>query len=395
MYRVGFGDCFLLSFPVASMLEHVLIDCGVHPQGNIGTLKQVVDNIAAETGGKLALIIATHAHQDHVSGFAAHAQVFQTFDIRQVWLPWIENPADPLGARTNQQRRTLTEMVRSHLAARPPAADEAPAVAAAVSNLSDVEAGLQVLRAGFGGAVVKYVDADFQVDNAAGITGLSAHVLWPARDERFTRRMNVDDGQRLVRQAANGDVEPANGLEPFHKKWQVKASANRYYAAITTRDRNLLADAAWRAQGLAFGLDRAANDCSVVVHFTFGSRKLLFPGDAPAKRWLSGLPMAEARQLMAELSFYKVPHHGSSNAVGGTAADLVPGAGCVAMVSTQVEPWATIPLPQLMQALAGGCRALVRSDSLPIDGAPVGPPLAELPPGFKQGAFWFDYFLPV
>jgi hypothetical protein len=242
---------------------------------------------------------------------------------------------------------------------------------------------------------VKYVDAEFHVDTAAGIPGLSARVLWPARDDRFTRRMNLDDGQRLVRQAANGNVEPANGLEPFHTKWQVNASSNPYYAAITTRDRNLLADAAWRAQGLAFGLDRAANDCSVVVQFTFGRRTLLFPGDAPAPHWLSGLPLVEGRQLMAELSFYKVPHHGSSYAVGGAVADLVPGAGCVAMVSTQVEPWATIPLPQLMQALAGGCRAFVRSDSLPIDGAPVGPPLAQLPPGFEQGETWFDYFLPV
>ena len=49
MYRVGFGDCFLLSLPVTGGMEHILIDCGVHARGNIGTLGDAVHDIAQET----------------------------------------------------------------------------------------------------------------------------------------------------------------------------------------------------------------------------------------------------------------------------------------------------------------------------------------------------------
>ena len=33
MYNVGFGDCFLLSFPAPDRPRKVLIDCGVHAAG--------------------------------------------------------------------------------------------------------------------------------------------------------------------------------------------------------------------------------------------------------------------------------------------------------------------------------------------------------------------------
>ena len=75
MYRVGFGDCFLLSLPVARETRHILIDCGVHSQGDIHSLKDVVANIASVTSHKLAVVIATHAHQDHLAGFATPVRV--------------------------------------------------------------------------------------------------------------------------------------------------------------------------------------------------------------------------------------------------------------------------------------------------------------------------------
>jgi hypothetical protein len=46
MYRVGLGDCFLVTFPARNGPAHVLVDCGVHARGDIGTLGQIVQNIA-------------------------------------------------------------------------------------------------------------------------------------------------------------------------------------------------------------------------------------------------------------------------------------------------------------------------------------------------------------
>src|SRR5687767_1559523 len=71
-YRHGLGDCHLLSFtkPDAS-LYHVLIDCGVvNRTKNPGPLMTAVaQDIAKVSGGVLDLVIATHQHTDHLSGF--------------------------------------------------------------------------------------------------------------------------------------------------------------------------------------------------------------------------------------------------------------------------------------------------------------------------------------
>jgi glyoxylase-like metal-dependent hydrolase (beta-lactamase superfamily II) len=80
MYRVGFGDCFLVTFP-GRRPAHVLVDCGVHVAGDINTLKLAVDDIAEVTGGKLALLVATHAHEDHIAGYAPRGS-FQEFPDR-------------------------------------------------------------------------------------------------------------------------------------------------------------------------------------------------------------------------------------------------------------------------------------------------------------------------
>ena len=97
MYRVGFGDCFLLSLPVADAganddtHRHVLIDCGVHFKGDLKMMDRAVDHIAATTKRKLAIVIATHSHQDHISGFS---NKFSSFEIGEVWMPWCEDVRD-------------------------------------------------------------------------------------------------------------------------------------------------------------------------------------------------------------------------------------------------------------------------------------------------------------
>ena len=49
MYRVGFGDFFLLTVPTKSAgPQHILIDCGVHA-GNIGSMPDCVADLIAVT----------------------------------------------------------------------------------------------------------------------------------------------------------------------------------------------------------------------------------------------------------------------------------------------------------------------------------------------------------
>ena len=99
MYRVGFGDFFLVTVPTDDGPRHILIDCGVTPgktkKGDIGTIKDAVAHMAAETGKKLSLIIVTHRHQDHIIGFSRSAEIFQDFEVEAVWMSVWETEYDP------------------------------------------------------------------------------------------------------------------------------------------------------------------------------------------------------------------------------------------------------------------------------------------------------------
>ena len=133
MYRVGFGDCFLLTLPVAGGgVKHILIDCGVHPGGDTGVMEKVVADIAKETERKLALVIVTHNHKDHVSGFGKCLADWKKFDVDHVWLPWTENPADPDAVELRQKQLAVAAAVERHLAVSPAAASKAAAQAVLV-----------------------------------------------------------------------------------------------------------------------------------------------------------------------------------------------------------------------------------------------------------------------
>src|SRR5688500_15609873 len=95
MYRVGFGDSFLLSFPLGSDHRHVLVDCGAHVKGTLGNLEKIAQNIGDVTDNRLAAVVATHRHQDHIWGFERGRDTFRKMAIDEVWLPWVEEVGNP------------------------------------------------------------------------------------------------------------------------------------------------------------------------------------------------------------------------------------------------------------------------------------------------------------
>src|SRR5271166_5636786 len=80
MYRIGFGDFFLMTVPGKNGDAHILIDCGVHA-ANINTIGECVQDMAQVTGKNLALVILTHYHADHMSGFATCYNDFTQFSV--------------------------------------------------------------------------------------------------------------------------------------------------------------------------------------------------------------------------------------------------------------------------------------------------------------------------
>ncbi len=389
MYRVGFGDCFLVSIPAREGMEHILVDCGVHPRGDLRQIPAIVQHIFDETGGKLALVIATHAHQDHISGFATSQDLFRKFQVREVWLPWTEDPKNAVALELKAKQQHAAALVEQHFAAAPPPREVRQALDAILMNLKSNDSALTFLKAGMNGGEVRYISAKTEArQDVAGVTGLAVQFLGPPQDEKFLAQMDPPLDQRFLRATASGDIEADNELLPFGRQWTVTAEATEYYAAITERDKNLLAVAATGAEGLAFALDNVLNNTSVVALFRYGGQTMLFPGDAQYGSWASWVG-SEAGAALAGVGFYKVAHHGSFNATPKGALEKMPLKGFSAMASTQTTPWASIPLPALMEAVAERSSGLVRSDSLTKKA------LSKVPKGFKAGEFWVDCFLPV
>lgn len=109
MYRQGLGDCFLLSFPKGGGEHvHVMIDCGVV----LGTsepgvvMTKVAEDVKTETKGKVDVLVITHEHWDHLSGFDENQAraVFREIEFGALWLAWTEEEGNSVADRLREER---------------------------------------------------------------------------------------------------------------------------------------------------------------------------------------------------------------------------------------------------------------------------------------------------
>jgi hypothetical protein len=116
MYRHGFGDCFLLSFfHDMTRVFSMLVDCGIklNTRSDDVPIEDVIDDLKQTlkpaAGGKpvIDVLVATHEHWDHVGFFhpTDSPNFFGSFDIRQTWLAWTENPEDDEAGTINSRLR--------------------------------------------------------------------------------------------------------------------------------------------------------------------------------------------------------------------------------------------------------------------------------------------------
>jgi len=98
MYQVGFGDCFLLSFEYAGAAEparHMLIDFGSRRLAAGLDLPGIATEIDAVTGGGPDVVVLSHRHQDHMSGFGGSGTeaVVSRWQPRLVVRSWMRREA--------------------------------------------------------------------------------------------------------------------------------------------------------------------------------------------------------------------------------------------------------------------------------------------------------------
>jgi hypothetical protein len=117
MYGQGFGDCFLLAFPRAQAggepdpddPVYVLIDSGVfyRTPGERKRMSEVAKNVRQATGGTIDLLVATHEHQDHLSGFEYAKDDWKQIGVRRIWLAWTEDENHPATQVYDREKEAL------------------------------------------------------------------------------------------------------------------------------------------------------------------------------------------------------------------------------------------------------------------------------------------------
>jgi len=104
MYCQGLGDCFLLTFKSGEKNFTMMIDCGVlhGTEKAKEKMQEIVKNIKSETGGLINLVVVTHQHWDHISGFEQAQDIFDEIAFEEVWLAWTEDPSNQTAANLNK-----------------------------------------------------------------------------------------------------------------------------------------------------------------------------------------------------------------------------------------------------------------------------------------------------
>ena len=387
MYHVGFGDCFLLSFPSGNGHRHVLVDCGAHPKGTLGNLTEVAENIRDVTGNHLTAVVATHRHQDHIWGFERGIKTFETMTIDEVWLPWVEELGNPEARamwRNHDGARAMLE-ARLKVAAAGPVQK---AVAAVIANLKPNQVALDGLRSRFGRGIegVRYLYGGYpDLVAPGGIDGLVVKVLGPPKTEAFLKRMRPPRAERWA-PAASVDGNGIHDLmdSPFDERW-LDPDKGKYWEAEPSRvfdqvERDLFKERMADSMDLAFALEDAVNNSSLVLMFLIGKYGLLMTGDAQWGSWDSWMTCDIGEETFKRVTLFKLGHHGSHNATPRSIINRLP-ENLTVLVPTHNTPFPTIPEPDLMAALATRSKdRVVRSDNT-----------GKLPSGCTSGDFWIDF----
>jgi Metallo-beta-lactamase superfamily len=174
-YCQGIGDCHLIKFIKDDGKNFwMLIDCGVHSSvsGGSDKIAAIVADIAEATD-RLDVVVVTHEHWDHVSGFWTERAEFEKFSIGEVWMAWTENPAD-------KQARKLDKFKQQAIAALEMASLRLDGAPKSNSYLSALQKSLDaVVGFNFGAKGEKVRSAR---DAAAGLAPEKPHYLEPGQD---------------------------------------------------------------------------------------------------------------------------------------------------------------------------------------------------------------------
>jgi L-ascorbate metabolism protein UlaG (beta-lactamase superfamily) len=407
MYRQGLGDCFLISLPRIDRSDrpfYVMIDCGVV----LGTpdpkpiMTQVIEDIVHETGGAVDLLVATHEHWDHLSGFVQAEDSFKKLAADEVWLAWTEDPKDELTRKLKEEKGLALASLRMGLSHLQLAGDSDSA-----AEFNGILEFFGMAKGATTGDALKNVrektseprycrPTDAPVVPAG--TNARFYVLGPPHDEKMLREINPSGRDKETYGLALGNFQmfldgagTALGEtdidRPFDQQYEIpfvyaqSAPELEFFRQHYWQPDNAAPDD-WRridsdwldgASNLALQLDSLTNNTSLVLAIELADGDvLLFAADAQVGNWLSWQERSwtvdgktvTGPDLLKRTILYKVGHHGSHNATLKEQGLEQMGRLRVAMIPVDhamavKKRWGKMPLDDLVDALKKQAKGVV------------------------------------
>lgn len=212
MYRQGFGDCFLLSFGRGSQKPwHMLIDCGLLTGApSPDRMRAAVQQIRDETGGALDVVVCTHEHVDHLSGFLHARETWSKMSIGDLWFAWTEDPGNATANHLREERERRKQGLRATTkklgvlgAGAMGAAAQVEAALTffgATGSTSDTAAALEFVRDRFGKRPTYLTPG--QIQAPPGLPGVRFYVLGPPTVEALLKKSDPSSKAPEVYHAA-------------------------------------------------------------------------------------------------------------------------------------------------------------------------------------------------
>lgn len=368
MYRYGLGDCFLLTFYRNKGNEfNMLIDCGVLSKSNdfVSKMVDVANDIKEVTKNKIDVLVATHEHWDHLSGFQQAKSVFDSMNIENIWMAWTEDPKDTFAKKLkrsfNNKLKALTvayEKIKSqptqnfnykqqnghnqYLKAFESffnfyGIDNPIALAA-----NGTEEAFDTLRKRKNSRKIFLTPSSDNVEELKELPGVRFYILGPPKDEKALKKMNPSKKDSEIYElnynistgvsfcsALDSSTDKNKPFDSTECIYEIDAK-NIYinYFELSNEWRMINDDWLYSAGNLAIALDNSVNNTCLTfaIELIDSGKVLLFPGDAQIGNWLSWSnyewtvksngkkETVKIDDLLNRTVFYKVGHHGSHNA---------------------------------------------------------------------------------